>query len=677
MQPSISQSQQILARAFAAHQAGNIAQAEFLYKLVLQADRKQFDALHRLGVIEGQRGDFAAALSRIQAALRVRPKALDALISLGWVQSELGHRADAVATYKKAVALDPRSATAHSNLSIVLRRHGERDDALTHCDQALKLAPDYAAAWNNRGNVLFDLDRRDEALADYDKAIALQPNLADAHLGRGNIFFKLERRDEALAAYDRALAINPNLAEAWLGRGNLLMQFKRHDAALTAYDRAVAINPNRAEAWFGRGNVFIEFKRHADALAAFDKALSLNAQLPKAPGHRLHAKLNLCDWTNLEAETAQLLSALRDGKPVSDPFPMLSLSSSPADQLQCARRYVKDQSPVPQLWRGEVYSHDRIRVAYVSADFSEHATALLTAGLFEQHDGSRFEVTAISLEPEQDSGVGRRLKASFDRFIDCHAFSDQQIADLIRQLEIDILVDLKGFTQDCRPAIFVRRPAPIQVNWLGYPGTMGADYIDYVIADRTVIPQEHFEFYSEKIVWLPDSYQVNDSRRLICENAPARRALNLPDDGLVFCCFNNSYKITPTLFSTWMRLLQQVEGSVLWLLEDNALASSNLRLEAERQGMTPDRLVFAPRVPLADHLARHRQADLFLDTLPYNAHTTASDALWAGVPVLTCIGSTFAGRVAASVLHAIGLPELVTESLADYVALALNLAREP
>ncbi|HUC52119.1 MAG TPA: tetratricopeptide repeat protein [Xanthobacteraceae bacterium] len=714
-QTTIPQSQQILARAFAAHQAGNVAQAEFLYKMVLQADRKQFDALHMLGLIEAQRGNFAAGLARIQDALRVRPNALEALINLGRIQSELGDQAAAVATYKKALAADPKSALAHSNLSILLRKEGQSEEALRHCDAALAAFPNYADAHSNRGNALRDLERHEEALTAYNKAVALAPNHASAHLGRGLVFKALERPDDALAAYDRAVANDPNLLEAWLARGNLLSDFgrddealacferarqlrpdsaeawlecgnsllflRRHDEALVAYDRALALMPDLPAALLGRANVFVEYRRFAEAFASYDKALNLDPELAWrfAAGHRLFAKLNICDWNELDADVTYLLSALREGKPVSYPFPILSLPSTPADQLRCAKLAVADLPPARPVWNGEVYAHDRIRVAYLSSDLREHAVAYLTAGLFEHHDKSRFETTAISFDAGgRDSGIGRRIRAAFDRFIEAPSQTDQEIAGLIRHLEIDIVVDLNGFTRNSRLGVFTRRPAPIQVNYLGYAGTMGADVYDYIVADATVIPQEHFEFYSEKIVHLPGAFMANDDKRAVAERRPSRAELQLPQNGFVFCSFNQPYKIEPIMFDVWMRLLKAIDGSVLWLKDNGSTATGNLRLEAERRGVAPERLVFAPSLPdIADHLARQGCADLFLDTLHYNAHTTASDALWTGVPVLTCLGRAFAGRVAASLVRAVGLPELVTQSLADYEALALKLAREP
>jgi predicted O-linked N-acetylglucosamine transferase (SPINDLY family) len=330
-----------------------------------------------------------------------------------------------------------------------------------------------------------------------------------------------------------------------------------------------------------------------------------------------------------------------------------------------------------QIWQGEKYNHDRIRVAYLSADFRQHAASFVMAGMFECHDRSRFEMTAISFGVDDGSEIRRRVKASFERFIDARLYSDEQIADLVRSLEIDIAVDLMGFTTDSRTGVFARRAAPVQAHYMGYPGTMGASYIDYIIGDRIVIPESERQHYSEKIVSLPNSYFVNDFRREVAERTFTRTELGLPSTGFVFCCFNSSHKITPSVFDRWMRILQQVEGSVLWLLQANAKAADNLRREARLRGVDPNRLVFAGRMPPSEHLARHRAADLFLDTLPYNAHTTASDALWAGLPVLTCIGDTFVGRVAASLLQAICLPELITATLDHYERLALELATNP
>lgn len=680
MQRSIPQWQQLLARAVAAHQAGNLGHAEQLYKLVLQADARQFDALHMLGIVESQRGNFAAGLQRIGEALRVRPNSVDALVNLGRIQGELGRNDDALSTYRKALALDPRSAVAHNNISIVLRRLGRHDEALAACDATLKLAPNYADAWSNRGNVLLDLGRIEEALADYDKALALQPAQAQAQLGRGNVFDKLGRSDDALAAYDRALALNPRSAEAHFGRGNVLHQLGRHAEALAAYDSALAIKPDYAECQQGRGEIFTALRQPVEAIAAYDRALAIDPELAYAEGARLSAKMQICDWSDGEDACGRFSLAVERGERKSRPFVMLLASSSPAQQKVCAERYIADRhppSPRP-LWQGERYRHERIRIAYLSADFRLHPVALLLAGMFEAHDRARFEISGVSFGPDAEDEMRARLRGAFDRLVDVGAQGDRDIAQYMRDMEIDIAVDLNGFTAGSRPNVLAQRPAPVQVNYLGYSGTMGASYMDYILVDRTVIPPEHEAFYTESIAWLPDAFMGNDAARRIAERTPTRGECGLPNTGFVFCCFNAVAKITPELFNIWARLLQAVDGSVLWLSEANAAAEANLRHEAKLRGVSGERLVFAPRLPdAAIHLARQRQADLFLDTLPYNAHATACDALWAGLPVLTCIGSTFAGRVAASLLRATGLSELVTESLSDYEALALQLAGDP
>jgi protein O-GlcNAc transferase len=642
MQTLVSQ-RQTLARALAAFQAGDLGQAELFCKRVLEADRKQFDALHMLGVIEAQRGDFAAGARRLKAALRVRPDSADALINLGRMQSELGDNAGAMASFQRALALAPQSALAHVNFGIVLSRLRRSEEALTHCNAALAAAPGYPLAWNCHGNVLAELERPTEALDSYDRALRLDPKLAEAQLGRATMLQQLHRYEDALAAYDRALALRADLPGAWYGRGRLAFLLKRYDEAIAAYDKARALNADYAETG------------------------------------RLAAKLQICDWADLEAECADVAAAVMQQGLKTDPFRMLAISASPAVQLRAAEIFTADQCPpaAPSIWRGEIYRHERIRIAYLSADFQNHATAYLAAGWFETHDRSRFETTAVSFGPDASDDMRQRLRGAFERFIDAQSLTNRAIAERLRALEIDIAVDLKGYTTNSRAGIFALRPAPIQVAYLGYPGTMAASYMDYILADETVIPADHAPFYSEKIVWLPESYQVNDRARPIADQTPSRAELSLPDEGFVFCCFNNSYKIRPAIFDIWMRLLRQIEGSVLWLFEENGSAVQNLRLEAKRRGVEPERLVFAPHVPAAEHLARHRHADLTLDTLPYNAHTTASDSLWAGVPVLTSLGTTFAGRVAASLLKAIGLPELITTSLEDYEALALRIAREP
>jgi predicted O-linked N-acetylglucosamine transferase (SPINDLY family) len=556
-----------------------------------------------------------------------------------------GELAAAERVYREVLDLEPRHFDSVHMLGLVALQTGRIEQGIELVRQAIALNGKVAAAHNNLGKALLDLMRPEQALASFERAIALDATFAEAHANRGNALIALNRSAQALACYQQAIALKPDFAEAHRNCGNVFSRLRRYDEALAAYDRAFAMRPN----------------------------------MPGVEGHRLYAKLHLCDWSHWDAESAHLLASVRGGNASTQPFIGLALPSSPADQLQCARSWVARHFPASAkpLWQGERYRHDRIRVAYLSADFRQHPASTLMAGMFECHDRSRFETTALSFGVDDRSDLRQRVKASFERFIDVRTCSDQEIADLVRSLEIDIAVDLMGFTTDSRTGIFARRPAPVQAHYMGYPGTMAAPYIDYIIADRVVIPDRQRAFYSEKPALLPDSYLVNDARRAIADRDFARGELGLPPDGFVFCCFNSSHKITPAMFDCCMRILGQVEGSVLWLLDGSAKTADNLRREARARGVDAGRLLFANRMPPSDHLARHRAADLFLDTLPYNAHTTASDALWAGLPVLTCLGETFAGRVAASVLGAVGVPELIAETPDDYQRLAVGLATDP
>jgi protein O-GlcNAc transferase len=618
------------------------------------------------------------AIAAYERALALKPDLAEAWLGRGNAFGELKRYDDAFAAYDWALASKPDLAGAWLGRGSIYTKLQRYDDAITAYNQALTLNAELAEAWLGQGNVFFERKQNSEASEAYEKALNLKSDLAEAWLGRGNILVDHKRHDAAITAYDRALDLKNDLAAAWLGRGNALTGLKRYDDALAAYDRAVALQPDMAESWLGRGNVFTELRRYSDAVSAYGKAMALNPDLNYAASLRLHAKLHICDWTNMEAEAAHLLSTIRTGSALSFPFAFLGLPSSPADQLECAKRYMQAQQSFTPLWRGEIYGHDRIRIAYLSADFRSHPVSYLTAGLFEQHDRSRFEVIGISFGPDDGSAMRRRLKGAFDRFVDVADKDDQEIAETVHQIETDIAVDLMGFTQNNRLNVLARRPAPIQVNYLGYPGTMGGACIDYIIADQMIVPADQRQFYAEQVIWLPESCLVTDNRRVISTRTPTRRECGLPESAFVFSCFNNAYKITPEVFQVWMGLLKAIGDSVLWLAGTNAAAEANLRREAERCGISAQRLVFAPRVPdIADHLARLRQADLFLDTSPYNAHATAIDALWTGLPLLTCIGSTFAGRVAASQLKAIGLDELITNSLGEYEALARNLAENP
>ncbi len=651
------------------------------------------------------------ALACYERSLALKPDSPEAHYNRGLSLSALRRYDQAIESYARAVDLKPAYAAAWNNRGGVLQRLGRSEEALASIDRAIRLQPKFAAAHLNRGIALRTLGRLAEALASFECALALKSDLAEAHAHRGAVLRKLERYEEALASFDRALELHPNQVEAHVHRGDTLHALQRLPEAVASYDRAIAIDPECSTAYVNRGVALNDLKRFPDALGSFDQAIRLgrsDAHVHHCRGavlHELnafeeaiasyqqalaidprprflhgncrHARMQVCDWAGLESDRAAIAAALERGEASTTPFVLLSLLDSPALQRRAAEVWAREKFgkilPAPPASARRHGRHDKIRVGYFSADLRNHPVAMLTAGLFESHDRSRFELTAFSLGPDVRDELRTRIEGAFDRFLQLDDQTDREVAALARRLDIDIAVDLGGCTRDARPGILALRAAPIQVGYLGYLGTLGGDFIDYLLADSVLVPGAARENYGEKIAYLP-SYQVNDSRRPRTDRSFTRAELGLPPAGFVFCCFNTTYKITPETFDSWMRILAAVRGSVLFLLRSSGAAERNLRGEAERRGISPERLIFGPVLPVAEYLARYRAADLFLDTLPYNAGTTASDALWAGLPVLTLPGESFASRMAASLLTAAGVPELIATSRADYERRAIELA---
>lgn len=552
--------------------------------------------------------------------------------------------------------------------------------------RSLRIEPDYLPSLYNLGLVLHEGGRFEEAEACFRRVIAIEPGDVDALFHLGALLFRRMRLEEAEQTFRRALHDAPDNPHLWMRLGEVgaarLTENSLREAA-ECFRRASELQPDLADAHFNLGAVRGLEGRHDQARQAYEAALRLDPGSVAIRAGLLTEMQQLCDWSRFEELSGlQRRAAVEQPERPPHPFGLLSIPSTPEEQLACAKGHSRPLSAAATRERRRLNPRfdpapkARLRIGYLSAEFHAHATAYLAAELFELHDRRRFEVYAYSYGPEDHSAIRARLRRGFDRFTDVRALPHAEAAAAIHADAVDILVDLKGYTIHARPEIVALRPAPVQVSYLGYPGTMGADFIDYLVGDRFVTPAARADDYSEKLVVMPDSYQVNDRHRPVGAT-PARQALGLPAGGIVFCCFNQSYKILPEVFAAWMRLLKAVPGSVLWLLEWNPWAAQNLRREAGAQGADPRRLVFAPLLPLAEHLGRLPAADLFLDTFPYTAHTTGSDALWAGLPLLTCAGETFASRVAAGLLNAVGLPELVTRSLADYEALALRLARDP
>jgi predicted O-linked N-acetylglucosamine transferase (SPINDLY family) len=628
-------------------------------------------------VLDHQRaGRISDALKICKRLAREAPDSFECVYLLAMLHAEQRDWTVAIEMFRRAAGLRPEFPDAQYNLAVALSMAARHEEAAKHYEQILQVNPRHLDARNNYAASLLASARALDALHQYDQLIALSPASADAYNNRGMALEHLRRFDQALSDYDKAIALRPDFPQACVNRGNVLVGLRRPDDALASYRKAVALKGDFADAYNNIGNIHSDHGRYEEALEAYDQALALKVDDSEARSMRLYAKMHLCDWSNFKGECSSVISSIKRGAPVY-PFTILAFSSSLDEQLRCARLFSKKYPlSARPLWRGETYRHDRIRVAYVSTDFRQHAVASILAGMFENHDRSKFEVTAISIGPDDGSEMRQRLQRAFEHFVDAQELTDDEIAARTREGEIDILIDLNGYTAGARFGIFARRAAPIQVGYLG--GTRGADYIDYLIADRTIVTPAQRPYYAEKMVYLPDSFQPVDDKRIVSDRVYSRAELGLPEKGFVFCCFNNSYKIVPRNFDSWMRILKRVDGSVLWLREDKATASANLRKEAEARGIAGERVVFAQRMPsIEEHLGRHRSADLFLDTLPFNAHTTADDALWAGLPVLTHIGEALPGRVGASLLRAVGLPEMIAATEEKYEKIAIELASDP
>ena len=626
-----------------AHAKGDIDNAKLLYEKVLALDPENILANGWLGTIEAQEKNLEKARVLLSKAV-ARSDDPDLLLNYANVLQELDQHNMALPVYARLLGIK-REKVLLSNLAACCNKLGDFDGALDYADQALEIDINYAAALTNRANALRGLKRLDDAVENYQQVIKLQPNHADGLNNLGVVLRDLGRPEEALAWLEHSIKLKPDNSEAWSNRGETLLDLKRHDEALRSFKTAVSIN------------------------SAADYVL----------GDLLYTQMSVCDWAELEKNRENLIKRVLAGARASTPFVVMGLSDTPQLQKKSAEIY----ADAKLLWGSTTRSEAkrtrarRIRLGYFSMDFREHPVAHLIAELIELHDRDRFEVLGFSFGIRTDDFMRRRLENSFDKFLDLRNSTEVEIAHISRDLEVDIAIDLGGYTKNSRPLIFAHRAAPIQINYLGFPGTMGTDYMDYIIADSALIPEGLKNAYVESIIYLPNSYQANDSKKNLSDRKFIKEELGLPKTGFVFCCFNNNWKMLPDTFQAWVSIVRSVPNSVLWLFEDNSTAVRNLSFEAERHGLDPNRLIFAKRMPHSDHLARYRLADLFLDTFPYGAHTTASDALWAGVPVLTRSGQSFASRVASSLLHAVGLPELITHNAKEYESMAIELANDP
>jgi len=691
------------------HQLNALDDAARCYQNALEMHGSFFDAQHLLGVIAAQQEQFELAVALITKALNIRADE-GAFSNRGLALHQLGQYQAALKDFDSAISFNPNNPQSHYNRGNALQEIKQYEAALRSYDQAIALDPSNAEIYNNRGNTLQEIKQYEAALRSYDQAIALDPSNANAHYNQGNALQEIKQYEAALRSYDQAIALNPSNAEAFNGRGGCLEKQRKYQAAATQYLNAIQLNPtyeialfnlanslqtlgkpksaleyylrvleqnkNNIEAHINCANTLRTLRQYDQALVHYQRALTLDPHAKFLRGMALHLKMMMCDWSNFDDDIALLAQAIECGQVASEPFPILSIYNSLQHQLDLSSAYQADKfkglQPIP--WAAKYPKKERIRIAYYSTDFREHPVSLLLAELFEKHNRSQFEVFAFSLGENTNDPMRQRLKKAFDHFIDVQDLSDTDIVALSRKHEIDIAIDLGGYTAGSRSEIFQLRVAPIQISYIGYLGTMGTPCIDYLIADKVLIPAQLSPFYTENIAYLP-SYQANVSTREIASRSFIRSEYGIPENHFVFCCFNNNYKITPPVFKSWMHILKEVQNSVLFLYAENQWVQSNLEKSALGHGVAKERLIFGQRLSTPEYLARYRIADLFLDTFPYNAGTTASDALWMGVPVLTLAGETFSSRMAASLLTAIDMPELITNTPAQFENRAIEIAK--
>jgi predicted O-linked N-acetylglucosamine transferase (SPINDLY family) len=709
-----SQLDEMMMLGYSLHQKGYLAEAKKFYNEALNLQPNNFNVLQLAGALALQMKQYDKAVILLKNAVAVNPNLAAVYFNLGIALEKcneyelaigiyertialqpdfafayckrghalqsLGKLKEAIESYTKAISLGCTTTDLYLNLGNSHQALGQLTDSIISYDEAINFDKNSAEAYSNKGNVLSELKELDAAIASYNQAIRINPDFAEAYSNRGNAFQELKKFGEAIADYDQAIHLNPDFAEAYSNRGNAFQELKKFGEAIADYDQAIHLNPDFALAYFNRGRTFFFSNLFDQAHKDITHASELKPEIDYLLDYLIYTKIQLCDWENLDKLSMQFFEKTIEKHKPSIPFISLILSDNPDFQKQCAKIYVAEKYPIDNSHKviNKYPQNEKIRIGYFSAEFRDHPVSYLTSKLFELHSRDRFEVIGFSLGPPSQDNFRKRLEKSFDQFLDIQAKSDKEIAFLARNMKIDIAIDLGGLTGDCRPGIFALRAAPIQVNYLGFPGTIGADFIDYIIADKTIIPPDKQCHYTEKIAYLPSSFMVNDSSYYPSQISYARSEFNLPEDKFVFACFNAAYKITPITFAGWMRILTAVDNSVLWLSNMNDTAKRNLKRHAMKEGISCDRLIFASRMPLInDHLSRIRLADLFLDTFPYNAHTTANDALRVGLPLITLMGESFASRVAASLLNTVGLPELVTTSQEAYESLAIELATNP
>ena len=657
---------------------GQYVVADKLVTDILIKESTNFEALYIKGVICGIFSKHEECKSYLIRAVKINPYHPFLQYNLAKSMSELGEDKVALEHHKNSTKLMPLNHEAWNNYGKCLFNLKLFEDALNSFNQATSINKNYYEAYSNKGNVLNEINRMDEALESYEKAIQLDPNNATAYSNKGIALKKLKKFNEAIDSLNIAIKLKKDHFEAYLNRGSVLLEINRLEEALEDLDKAIELKVDIVEAYSNRGKTLQILKRLDEALINYEMAFKLKPDFEYVFGHLIHVKMLMCKWGKFDDDVALMKHKIIKDEKVIPSFEALSVLDSLITHLKISKEWINEKYPFNSSL-GKIKKNklgEKIRIGYFSADFREHPVSYLTAEMFELHNKEKFEIIAFYYGPPDNSQLHNRIKSAFDQFINVSQISEKNTADMSRNLGVDIAIDLTGLTGNGRVGIFAHRAAPIQLSYIGYLGSIGANYYDYLIADEIIIPAENQIFYNEKIVYLP-CYQVNDSKREISNRIFTKEELNLPEESFIFCCFNNNYKLTPTIFSSWMRILNSVKNSVLFIYAGNQWVRENLKIEAEKYNISDDRLIFADSIERSDYLARYKVADLFLDTYPYNAGTTASDALWTGLPILTYQGESFASRISSSLLTAVNLPELITTSMDEYEKMAIKLAKNP
>ena len=702
-----------LEKALALQSAGELDAAQELFARVLKSDGKNAVALYSMAAIESGRKNFEKALKFIQPVTVSHANFAQAHLAKSVILFNLGKFDDALKAAQKAIHLEPSLPNAQEHLdtvkvakgmlangqtgqatsttpidpkvhaltqqAIALQGQALHSEAIEVLNQALQISSTDFASLYSLGISLGATGQKMAALDCFIKAAEASPHLAIGHFAKAQSYADIGLSDDALLCFDKAIEVDPTYTQAYTNKAALLQAINRHHDALLTLIACVEVDPNNVTAYEGQGQLLGQFKQYALSVNAFKRALEIDPNYSYGEGHLMHARLSCCDWTDYEESRQRIFDGIRAGKKVCGAMTIMSITDDAELARKCIDIYARDKygDPLFKLWNGEKYSHRRKRVAFISADFRIHPVGYLLIEMIENFDKEKFELTGVFTGTPDGSDLWKRYRCAFDHYLDAKNIPSYELAKLLRAMEIDIAIDLSGHTEGTRLDVLSHRPAPLQMTYLGFPGTLGLPFIDYLIADSKVIPPELRKHYTEKILYLPHCYLPRDTSVFISTIKPKRSDFGLPEKGFVFCSFNHDYKINPTIFKVWMNLLKEVPGSVLWLMKLNDTAHTKLMQSAEKQGVNPRRILFASRLPhVEDHLARYCLADLCLDTFPYNGHTTTSDALLSGIPVLTVCGNSFASRVATSLLHDLDIRDLACNNLQDYYDKAIQMASD-